>query len=42
MKNKLLDGLTFEEVAEKYDLSDRYVKTLIYRLEMSIFEHLGK
>lgn len=40
MKSKLLDGLTFEKIAEKYDLSDRYVKTLIYRLEMQVFEHL--
>ena len=40
MKSKLLDGLTFEKIAEKYDLSDRYVKTLVYRLEMQIFKHL--
>ena len=40
MKSKLIDGLTFEQVAEKYDLSVRYVKTLIYSLEMKVFEHL--
>lgn len=40
MKSKLIDGLTFEQVAEEYKLSDRYVKTLIYSLEMQVFEHL--
>ena len=40
MKSKLIDGLTYEQVAEKYDLSVRYTKTLIYSLEMKVFEHL--
>lgn len=29
-----------ERIAEKHDLSVRYVKTLIYRLEDRVFEHL--
>lgn len=40
MKSKLIDGLTFEQVAEKYDLSVDYTKRLIYSLEMQVFEHL--
>ena len=41
LKDKLIDKLTFEQVAEKNDLSTRYVKTIVYRYEMIIFEHLG-
>lgn len=42
MKDRLIDLMTYEKIAEKHDLSDRYVKTLIYRLEDSVFEHLGE
>lgn len=42
MKDRLVDAMTYERIAEKHDLSTRYVKTLIYRLEAKVFEHLGK
>lgn len=40
MKDRLIDTLTYERIAEKHELSVRYVKTLIYRLEDRVFEHL--
>lgn len=42
MKDRLIDAMTYERIAEKHNLSVRYVKTLIYRLEMQVFEHLNK
>lgn len=37
LKDKLLNGLTFDEIANKYDLSDRQVKTIVYKGEDIIF-----
>ena len=41
MKDRLIDVMTYERIAEKHDLSVRYVKTLIYKLEDRVFEHLN-
>ena len=41
MKDKLIDKMTFESIAEKHELSSRYVTTVVYKLEMDIYEHLG-
>lgn len=30
MKSRLIDGLTFEELAEKYDLSTTMIKNIVY------------
>lgn len=40
MKDRLIDVMTYERIAEKHDLSVRYVKSLIYRLEDKVFEHI--
>ena len=40
MKDRLINCLTYERIAEKYDLSVRYVVALIYKLEYDVFEHL--
>lgn len=40
MKDRLIDAMTYERIAERHDLSVRYVKTLIYRLEGKVFEHI--
>lgn len=40
MKDRLIDAMTYERIAEKHELSVRYVKTLIYKLEDRVFEHL--
>lgn len=40
MKDRLIDAMTYERIAEKHDLSVRYVVSLIYKLEDKVFEHL--
>lgn len=40
LKDRLIDGLTYENIAEKYDLSVRRVKTITYRAEERLFKHL--
>ena len=39
---RLINGLTFEKLAEKMDLSVRYVKTIVYKSEKILFRHLEK
>lgn len=40
LHDKLIDGLTYEQIAEKYKLSVRHTKTLVYRLGDFILLHL--
>lgn len=39
MRDRLIDAMTYERIAEKHDLSVLYVKTLIYHQEEIIFKH---
>lgn len=41
MKSRLIDGWTYERIAEYYDMSDRHTKRIVYRCEEVIFRHLG-
>ena len=38
--DRLIDGLTFEQLAEKHDMSDRHVRRIIYKLQEQLFKHL--
>lgn len=40
LKDHYVDGLTFEEIAEKHDMSVRQVKKIAYDNEPVIIEHL--
>lgn len=40
LKRRFIDGLTYESIAEEFDLSPRYVQTIIYRNEFKVFKHL--
>ena len=40
LKDRFIDGLTLEAIAEKRDMSTTQVKTIIYRNEGKIFAHL--
>lgn len=40
MKQRLCDGLTFEELAEESDMSVRQVKKIVYDNEQIITKHL--
>jgi DNA-directed RNA polymerase specialized sigma24 family protein len=40
LKDRLIDGLTYEQIAELRDRSVRQTKTIIYRAEARLFAHL--
>lgn len=40
LKSRLIDGLTFEKLAEKYELSVSQVKNIVYKKSKKIFIHL--
>lgn len=42
LRDKLIDGLTYEQIAEKHGLSVRHTKTLIYRYGDFVLLHLQK
>lgn len=39
---RLMDGIPFEPLAEEFDLSTRYVKTIVYKNEQILFSNLPK
>lgn len=40
LKRRLLDGITYERLAEEFDLSVRQIKTIVYKSENRIFKHV--
>ena len=40
MERRLVDGITFERLAEEFDLSVRRVKTIVYTSQVEIFRHI--
>lgn len=40
LKRRLIDGLTYEQLAEEFDLSVQSVQKIIYKNEQIIFKHL--
>lgn len=40
LKRRLLDGLTFEALAEEFSLSVRQTKTIVYKSEEKLFMHI--
>lgn len=42
LKDHFVDGLTFEEVAEKHDMSVRHVKKISYDNEPIVTSYLSK
>lgn len=40
LKRKFIDGKTYENIAEEFDLSTRHVQRIIYKYEMTVFKHL--
>lgn len=37
---RLINGMTFERIAEIVDMSDKQVKRIVYRLQDQLFERL--
>ena len=40
LERRLIDGITFERLAEEYDLSVRQTKTIVHRSEEILFRKL--
>lgn len=40
MKRRLLDGITFEALAEIFDMSDRQIKNIVRKCQAKIFKHI--
>ena len=37
---RLIDGITFERLAEEFDMSVRGIKTIVYKGQEQIFRHI--
>lgn len=37
LKRRLLDGITFEKLAEEFELSTRQVKNIVYKQQQRLF-----
>lgn len=40
LKSRLIDGLTYEQLAEMYDLSVSHIKNIVYKNEYTIYDNL--
>lgn len=40
LKRRMIDGITFERLAEEFDLSVRNTKTIVYKGQARIFKHI--
>lgn len=40
LKRKLIDGVTYERLAEEFGFSPRWTKELVYRLKVKLYKHL--
>lgn len=40
LKRRLLDGITYDKLAEEFDLSVRQLKNIIYKAEDRLFSHI--
>ena len=40
MVDRLIEGMTYEKIAEKYDLSVNQVKNIVYKNEYIVYRHI--
>lgn len=40
ISRRLIDGVTFEKLAEEFDLSVRQTKNIVYTCESKVYKHL--
>lgn len=40
LKRRLLDGIVYERLAEEFDLSTPHIKTIVYKSQTILIEHL--
>ena len=39
LKRRLIDGITFERLAEEFDMSPRQIKNIVYNQEQQLYKH---
>lgn len=39
LKRRLLDGVVYEKLAEEFEMSERQIKTIVYRAQNKLFAH---
>lgn len=42
MSRRIIDGITFESLAEEFEMSDRQIKNVVYKWQDVIFRHIHK
>lgn len=42
LKRRLFDGITYERLAEEFDMYVRQIKTIVYKNEETLFKHIDK
>lgn len=42
LTRRLIDGITFEQLSEEFDLSVRRTKTIVYKAQEILFRHIPK
>jgi DNA-directed RNA polymerase specialized sigma subunit len=40
LKSRMIDGLTFDELSEKYYMSPRQIKRIVYKSQEILFRHI--
>lgn len=40
LRRRLLDGLTYEQLAEEFDMSVRQIKNVVYNQSQKLFKHI--
>ena len=40
LERRLIDGITFERLAEEFDMSVRQMKSIVYKAQEQLFRHL--
>lgn len=40
LKRRFIDGICFEPLAEEFDMSDRQIKRVVYKLQERVLKHL--
>lgn len=40
LKRRLLDGVVYEKLAEEFEMSERQIKTIVYKAQNKLFAHI--
>lgn len=40
LERRLIDGITFERLAEEFDMSERQMKNIVYKAQKQLFKHI--